>query len=104
MSKNILWGVGTAVFATVAMMGITIKDNRQFAKEEMLEINSKIYEIQLNRNSPVAQYVHKNNTNEKLEAWRKERIAEKEAWMKQPFYKQLHAPPIATFVDLHQEL
>ena len=101
---NFLVYLGWGIYGTVAMAAITIKDNREFARDEIQEVNTKIYELQLNRDTASFKYVDPANNNQLLESWRKKEIAKKYEWLSRPFYKQLAAPPITTFVDLHYPL
>lgn len=94
--NNYLFGFGLVVYTTVSMIALTVKDNRDFAREELLQLKG------LNRRD--VRFIHVQNSDEMLEKWKEEKIAEKREWLSLPFYKQLKSPPIHCIVDLHQRL
>lgn len=115
MFENFLYVCAAGVFTTASLIAITVKDNRNFAKEELKEVNHIVNVLKLKnqgknvfsadaQTARALQFVHCTNTDEKLERWRNEKVAEKQQYLQRPFYKQLSAPPIACFVDLFYDL
>ncbi len=95
MSK-IAWGIVLAVYTTVSMMAVTVKDNRQFARDEIKELRA------INKQN--TRFCDPQNSEEMVEKWKEDKIKEKRDYLGLPFYKQLRSPPIHCVVELHSPL
>jgi hypothetical protein len=52
----------------------------------------------------LSKIIHPSNNSDKLEAWRNQKLAEKQEWLRRPFYEQLGQPPIAIYGELFSDL
>jgi len=79
---------------TYMFTDMTVKQNRQFAREEINKINDQ-----------QTKQIHPANSPEKLKAWQEKKLAEQREWLQKPYYYQFfNTPPIATVVELWRDL
>jgi len=112
---QILIALAGLTSATISIASITISKNRQYAREEIAELNNTIDTLSLIKQGKIvymadestlelSKLVHQSNNLEQLEAWRQKKVTEKITWLNQPYYKQFSDPPISRFSELFSEL
>src|SRR5579871_1534884 len=109
---QILVGLAALTSGAITMMAIDISQNREHVRAETVDLNNTIDALELiNQGKPVSErtmelskLIHPSNNSDKLETWRNKKLAEKQAWLRKPFYEQLGRPPIASFSELFSEL